>query len=439
MRLGVVLIGSFLFSVSGFGQQTWTMQKCIEYALQHNSGFLSESLETQRTANSITRAKGNYLPSVNGNAEHFYNTGKQWNYASESYEQENFQSGSLGIGAEVDIFKGFRNKYDLQIQKFLHDMQVSNVEASRNMLALSVAQAYMQNLYSMEYVASAENQIAITQAELDKVKAQVESGIKTKADLLRLRAQMESERSELVYQEGQSVIAKLKLMQLMEFTPDSVQTVENFTINTQIPDAELPVLVTADSIYEAAKQLPEIAAAQYRLESAREQVAFSKSMYSPELKAQASYGTSYSSLADNSIGNQIGNNHGASIGVKLSIPIFNKYQTKTAVANSKIDYLQAEKNIVETEKSIRFQVENAYQDALTAKKRYDVENQSVAFYEESFRFAQAQLDAGTITALDFNTEKTALAAAQTKLIKARYELLYYTLMLNYFTTGTVNL
>jgi len=434
----IFLSGILLFSPV-FGQETWTLNSCIEYALQHNSSFLSKSLETERTKQNIEQAKGNYLPSVNGVADHTFSTGKQWDYVSESYTQEHSQRGNVGISAEVDIFKGLRNKYNLQIQKYEHNAQLSNVEANRNALALSVAQAYMQNLYSTEYVAAAENQIAITQGELDKVEAQVESGVKTKADLLRLRAQMESERSELVYQQGQSVVAKLKLMQLMEFAPDSMHTVESFTINTEIPDAEVPILVSSDSIYKAAKQLPEITVAQHQLESAREHIAFSKSMYSPELKAQAYYGTAYSSLAENSIGNQIGNNHGANVGLKLTIPIFNKYQTKTAVAHSKIDYLQAEKNIVETEKSLRFQIENAYQDALTAQKRFQVEKQSVAFYEESFRFAQAQLQAGTITALDFNAEKTALAAAQTKLIKARYELLYHTLMLNYFASGEIKL
>lgn len=436
-RLSTTIIATILFSAAA-SAQTYSLPQCIDYALAHNSGFAATQQEKQKQELSVQQARASYLPTLNGQAEHNFNQGRSLDVTTNEYSEKSFQNGLAGLTAGAELFKGFQRKYNNSLQQHQLDLQMSQIEIARNQLALDVADAYMQALFAIESAASAQLQLDITSAEVAKMQVLADAGVRRKADILRLQAQLESERAELLYQQGQTEGYLLRLKQLMEFKADTAATA-SFGIVTALESATVPVLLPADSAFAGAKTLPELTAADMRIRSAEEQVNISKSYRSPQLSAHAYYGMQYSTLATDPIGTQIGNNRTAQFGMRLTVPIFNQYQTKTAIARTKIDVLQAQSAKVETEKDLRNRIQSTYLNAAAAQKRLDAAQKSADFYTESFRIAQAQLEAGAINALDFGTEKTALAAAQARVISIKYELLYHSLMLNYFATGTITL
>lgn len=437
-RIRTFLIASLIGFASASIAQTFTLEQCIVHALSHNSGFASEQLEKQKQELSLKQSHSAYLPTLNGQAEHNYNQGRSYDLATNDYSENSFQSGSMGLSAGADLFKGFQRKYTISLQEHLLDLQVSQLEIAQNKLALAVADAYMQALFANESAKSTQLQLDITANELGKMRVLADAGVRPKSDILRMQAQEESERADLLYQQGQEAGSLLRLQQLMEFKADSTVT-ERFLIVTNL-DGDVGVrLLSADSALAGADNLPEIVATDARIRSAQEQVKISKSYRSPQLSAHAYYGTLYSTLNEDPIGSQIGNSRNAQLGVRLTVPIFNQFQNRTAVAQTKISVLQAENAKTETLKDLHNRVESTYLDAVSALNRLEAAQKSADFYTESFRMSQVQLEAGALSATDFNTEKTALSAAETKLIRLKFELLYHRLMLNYFATGTITL
>ncbi len=436
-RFATTLITTIFLSASA-SAQIYSLPQCIDYALAHNTGYASAQLEKQKQELTVQQARASYLPTLSGQAEHNFNQGRSLDVTTNEYSEKSYQNGSAGLVAGADLFKGFQRRYNSSLQQHQLDLQMSQIEIARNQLALDVADAYMQALFATESAASAQLQLDITSAEVAKMQVLADAGVRRKADILRLQAQLESERAELLYQQGQSEGYLLRLKQLMEFKADTAATAP-FGIVTALESATVPVLLPADSAFAGAKTLPELVAADMRIRSAEEQVNISKSYRSPQLSAHASYGMQYSTRDADPIGTQMGNNRNAQFGVRLTVPIFNQYQTKTAISRSQIDVLQAQSAKVETEKDLRNRIQSTYLNAKAAQQRLDAAQKSADFYAESFRIAQAQLEAGAVNALDFSNEKTALAVAQARVISIRYELLYHSLMLNYFATGTVSL
>jgi len=335
------LIAAFLFIAISTSAQTYSLEQCIEYALAHNSGFASSQLDKQKQDLVLQQAKSRYLPTLNGQAEHNFNQGRSYDLATNNYSESSFQSGSMGLTAGADLFKGFERKYTINLHQYQRDMQMSQIEIAKNKLALDVADAYMQTLFAKESAGSAQLQLDITSNELSKMQVLADAGVRRKADILRMQAQQESERAELLFQQGQESASLLRLQQMMQFTADSVST-EGFGIVTTLDITALPVLLPADSAFAGAKNLPEFASADFRIRSAQELVNISKSYRSPQLSAHAYYGTLYSTNNVDPIGSQIGNSRNAQIGLRLTVPIFNQYQTRTSISRSKIDVLQAE-------------------------------------------------------------------------------------------------
>lgn len=56
-----------LFSVTAFSQKKWTLQECVNYALENNLTVIQNTLNTRIQDKSLEIAKREYLPSVSGN------------------------------------------------------------------------------------------------------------------------------------------------------------------------------------------------------------------------------------------------------------------------------------------------------------------------------------------------------------------------------------
>ena len=76
MRLLVITILLFLFSSFTSAQQRWTLEQCIEAALQNNLTVQRADLSVQMAEHNYANTKGDFLPSVNGYARTNLNFGR---------------------------------------------------------------------------------------------------------------------------------------------------------------------------------------------------------------------------------------------------------------------------------------------------------------------------------------------------------------------------
>ena len=68
-----------LFTATSLSAQTtekWNLQKCVDYALEHNTSIQQNELQGDIIANNLNQAKLSRIPTLNGSGNHNYNIGR---------------------------------------------------------------------------------------------------------------------------------------------------------------------------------------------------------------------------------------------------------------------------------------------------------------------------------------------------------------------------
>ena len=88
MKISLIAILT-LTAVSAHAQNSWTMQQCMQYAVEHNHEVKRTELELDNYKASKTGAIGRFLPDVHGGIEAQYNYGRAIDPETNGYTDVN--------------------------------------------------------------------------------------------------------------------------------------------------------------------------------------------------------------------------------------------------------------------------------------------------------------------------------------------------------------
>jgi len=440
ITLGMVLL-VMAGGTSAYAQETWSLQRCIDYALENNIQIKQQNVAVDYQKTQFEQAKSNRLPNLNGQLANNYNFGRSLTYQN-TYENTNSTSLSGYLGTEVTLWNGFQlqnviRQRDLDLQASIQDMQ-----KAKDDLVLNLAAMYLEILFAEELTGIDESQMAVTRQQIERTKKLVDAGSLAKGSLLETEAQLAREELQLVNDQNRTQLAYLNLYQLLE-----LPMARSFKIEKPVlPDLHTGTLnFNSLTIFNnAILTRPEILAAQMRVESARRQLDQAKGARWPSLSFGANYYNNYNDNYIRSINNnpqetevipfavQLKNNKRYGFGFTLNIPVFNKFQVQNTITNSELqiaDYnyrLQSSRNLLQKD------IEQAYTNALAALKKYISSEKAVSSSEEAFRYAEEKFNVGMVTTVEYNQIKNNLTAAQSQLAQARYDYIFRTKILDFY-------
>ena len=391
ITLTIIIITTLLNA--SVAQQEWTLEDCIDYALENNISVKRQELAATTADKNHFQSYMELLPNLNINGQHYYNAGKAINYETYEYTDQNFQGGSINLNSEITLFSGLQNFNSIKKSKYDLMAQLESVEKIKNDITLNIATAYLQILLNIELRDNAEQQLNISLDQIEKTKKLVEIGNAAKGDLLQIEAQAAMEKASLTNADNNLKISYLTLSQLL-----NLDSSEDFQISipsiTDITLAKEPGSVNA-IFDEATTILPEIKSAEYNLESSRKNVAISKGTLSPTLSLGYQYGSRYNELSNKldsmTMGissyptgvtaggqdifnytsqsyhassypymDQISDNASHTVYLNLRIPIFNKWRNKNRIEQAKI-------NLSDSRLNLDLQKQNLYKSIQQAK------------------------------------------------------------------------
>jgi outer membrane protein len=466
-----------LFSVSWVqSQKVWTLVECVQYALEHNLTVKQQKINIDYAGNTYTQSKVAILPNLNGGASGSTSSGYSVDPFTYDYTEENVKSANFSINSSVTLFAGFQKMNTIAANKYNLHAALADYEKLKNDISINVSTAYLQILFAEEILAVAEKQLEITDLQVKQTKKLVDAGSLAKGSLLEVQAQQASDELQLVNAENQLNLAFLTMTQLLE-----LGTADDFRIarpNLEELDESIlaqPVL----SIYnEAITRLPQVKSAEYNLLSAKKNLAVAKGSHSPRLSISGSYYTGYSNnrmkylftekvvppqligYTDSEVPQQVytyesygfdqteqeysfkdqfKDNAYKSLSINLSIPIFNNLNTYYGVENSKLNVMNNELMLDQTKNLLYKEIQQAHADAVAALKKFDASEKSLSAMEESFRYTNQKFDVGLVNIVDFNVAKSQLAQTESEQLKAKYEFLFKTSILEFYRGKTVNL
>jgi outer membrane protein len=473
----LLIIAIFLLPLNVFSQQdAWSLERCIQYAIDNNISIKQKELNTDYQKNQVLTSKMSVLPSVNASAYQNFTFGRSVDMYTNEFSEDNTSSLNADLSARMDLFNGFRKYHEIKKAELNLEAGMQDLERAKNDVSVAIANAFFNVLYNMELVDISQAQVATTQDQVENTEKLVNAGSLAHGNLLEVKSQLANEELQLVSAENTLELAYLNLKQLLE-----LDTVKTFRILAPEMDAleETQLLPDAYQVYlEAEMTMPEVEAAELNLEIAHEDIAIAQSGRYPSLSLSASYGSGYSDARqevdeiipadpvpigyainqDNGgeifdvyqynfdytyrtkpFSDQVRDNASTSISLGLSIPIFNKWQVNSSVSNAKINYQSAKYKLESTRKQLLKEIQQAHADARAAMKKYFATEKALEAMQESFRYTEKKFNVGLVTSLEYNTAKSQLNNTESELLQAKYEFVFKQKILDFYRGKPITL
>ena len=428
----LLLIVGELSAQNNENTKIWTLQESVDYALKYNISIKQSELDKQNQYQNVINAKGNFLPNINASASQNYNFGSAIDVTG-SRVSSDFRSNSFGINSSVVLFDGFANIFTLNQAKLNYEVQNATVQKMRNDITLNIVNNYLQILFAKEQIKIAQFQVDISKSEVDRVANLVDVGVRPKGDLLNIKSTLANDEQSLIQAQNSLDIATLRLAQLLQLKEGTIEIKE-----VEIKTANAAILANSSTqIYEKAViSFPEIKAAELTIQSANKGIRISKANYLPTLSFNYGLNTTYQhrqgAIDIFPFSQQMDNNLGHFFGFSLNVPIFNRFQFRTNVNRAEINFEKAQYNLESEQLRLRESIQNSYTDATLAAKTYEAAQVSVKAQAEAFNYEQERFKEGTTTPFDFNQIKNRLFLAQSQEIRAKYDFVFKTKVLEFY-------
>ncbi|MBR5298564.1 MAG: TolC family protein [Parabacteroides sp.] len=442
-RLSYICIFSCLFlhlaeiKAENENYKQWTLQDCINYALENNITIQRNRISVESSEEDLKTAKADFLPSLNGSiSQRIVNRPNRTNGTIISgdnittSESKTSYNGNYGIDAYWTVFNGNKRVNTIKQQKLNNRIAELNVNISENSIEESITQLYVQILYSADAVKVNESTLEVSMKEYERGKELFNAGSIATSDLAQLEAQVSSDNYQLVTSQTVLQNYKLQLKQLLELEGDVemnlyLPTLEDCDILAPLPEKR-------DVYNKAISFRPEIESGKLNIEASELNIKIARAGYIPSLSLSAGIGSSNANGNDFSFSEQIKQNWNNTLGLTLSIPIFDKRQTKSSINKAKLQKQTEQLNLLEEQKALYKTIENLWLNANSAQQQYIAANQKLKSTQTSYNLVSEQFRLGMRNTIELLTEKNNLLSAQQETLQAKYTALLNTGLLHFY-------
>ena len=408
----------------------WSLRDCIGYALEHNISLQQQGLQVQQQELQLSTSKGSRLPSVSANASENFSFGRGLT-ADNTYSNTNTTSTGFSLGASVPVYQGSRISNSIRQDELNLKAVSADFERAKENVSMAVAQAYVQILYNMELLDVARNQVAIDSLQVERLTGMLENGKASPAQVAQQRAALGQSRLTATEALNSLKLAVLDLTQLLE-----LPSPEGFTIIRPVTDLEGTILPDPERIYEdALLEKPAVKAEEFRLDASEYAIKIAKGGYLPTISASGGLGSNYytmSSAPSTSFADQMKNNFSQYLGLTLSVPIFNGFQTRNQVRAAELSRKNQMLQLENTRKTLYKEIQQAYYNAVAAREKLLSSKEAEASAKESYDLVTAKYENGKANITEFNEARDAFLRSESDLSRARYEFLYATKLLDFY-------
>ncbi|MEM9077215.1 MAG: TolC family protein [Bacteroidota bacterium] len=433
----LILLALFSISFTQAQLKKWTLQECVEYAVENNLTVAQTELDLENAKVDKSDALGALLPNLNGDATLREDLGLSFNPTSQEpvSSQLNFTG---NVTSSVTLFDGLRNYRRLNRAKLNAISNQYRLEDLKDDIRVNVAQTYLDVLSNKEQLKVSEAQYAVTEQDMKRTKELVEAGVVPRGDLLEIEATAATQEQQIVNNKGLVTISKISLAQLLQITD-----YENFDIADdayEIPPSDI-LNNSAKSIFAKALGFRnDIKLAETNIDLAEEDVRISKGAFFPTLSSFINYNTRFSdqnlrSFEDPRVipfTEQLYRFDGLSYGFRLDVPFFNGWNTRNSVRRTQIDLERAKLSLEQTKLELETSINQAYVDVNVTLKSYHAAEKTLEARRTAYLYSKERFDVGLMNSFEFSQAQSRLDNAEADVIRTKYNHIFRLKILEFF-------
>lgn len=430
------LLLTCLFTAQANGN--WTLQDCIDHALQHNIQIQKNRLSEKTSQQTTAESKAALLPSLSASLSEavayrpFQKQGGSFVNGSVTSSTSNntIANGNYGVNASWTIWNGNQNRNTIKSSQISEQIASLQTQQTANSIQEQIAQLYVQILYTQEAVKTNEKLLENDWQLLRRGQELLRNGKATQADVAQLQAQVDNGKYDVVNSRTQIASYKMQLRQLLQLS-DTVD------FNIQTPESLDSQLInyipTIDNVYQAALvSRPEIKSSQLAIEQSDLDVKIAKGAYSPTISLTAGLSDSHMTGTGQNIGNQLRDNFDGQIGVNISIPIFDNRKRKTTLEKAKINQLSSQLDLKDNQLNLRNTIESYWLEATNNKQKYEASKSQVKSQRTSYELVSEQFKEDKQNIAQVLESRTSLLSAEQTMLQSQYTTLLNITLLKFY-------
>lgn len=397
---------------------TWTLQDCLDYAIQNNITINTLRLTQRSTQQDLLQARAAVQPSLAATATQNLSHQKSYNYDTLGVTGRSSLSftGNYGANASMILYNGGYIRNDIRFQGLSLQAAGLNIQAEINSITLEVTQDYLNILLARENIIYLQDLYNTSAAQVTQGQQRYDAGVIALKDLAELQAQQANDKYTLVNAQNahrQYIVTLKQLLQLPSDTGFAIREPDTlFTSRDVLPLRDVQQTALANR--------PEIKASELNVDLNKVGLDLARAAGLPVLTANGSISTTAATGQSFTYLKQLDNNFYQQIGLTLSVPIFNKRVVKTGVEKAKINIEQSQLDLKNARTTLSYNIEQAYINVQNAQGQYEAAVEQLKYTQESYRIASEQLRVGVANTVEFLQQKNLYVNALQSYIQAKY-------------------
>ena len=413
----------------------WTLQECMDWALEHNLTVATQTITRERTDVEKNTAEWSWVPDASGSVSQNWNFGRGLG-GDNTYEYGNSANTGFTLSSSMPLFDGLATPRRIQLARLNLEADTQDLEKARDDIRVSVAKAYVQVLYNYEIEGVARRQLRIDSLQVARLQGMFDNGKASAADLAQQKASQASSRLTWVQAENNVRSALLDLAQLLD-----LHVWEGFHIDRPQVELEQVLLGRPDDIFADAVQIrPAIRAEELRLEGTYRSIQIAHAQHLPSLTLSAGLGANYySTNTVTSFFDQLSNNFSQYVGLRLNVPLFTRFSARNQLRSARLNRVNQEIQLQRVKNNLYKEIVQAWNGAVAAQAKWKSAREAQVAAEAAFELQEAKYENGKATFTEFNEARNRLVKAYSDAAQATYEYLFQTHLVEFYRGGALTL
>ena len=381
-----------------------TLAEAIQTALAANTGLRVTQMgeRTSDAALKQTRGKNNISAEVSDTLR-----------TSKTKDEDAQTSNSLSVSARLPLYSGGANEANIASGEIGTRTARLTTERAREDLKYEVTAAYWDAVEASKKIEVQRDTVNKYDAHLKNVTALYEAGAQAKIDVLRSSVELSNARQELTRAENAYAVNLAALRNLL-----NISRTEPLTLTSEVAYQPFETTMENCILYANRSRLD---LAEERMKVQQKELAVESARAGKKPTVSLTLGTGLSSQFQP----RHDTNTDVSASVGVSWNIFDSGVTRAAIEAAEAERDIALLTLKKAEETIDLNLRKAYLNMREAEQRFTATGDAVRQAREDAHIANERYRAGEGILLDIIDAQTALSAAETNAISARYDYARY--------------
>jgi outer membrane protein len=389
---------------------TLTVDQCIEIALKNSPLIAVVEGRVKKSKLDVDDAKADLFPDIELSGGYYLNKAyNEFEWNRDYYD--------LSISASIQPFNSGRTYLNVERT---HKGLISTREGyrlTRMNLIMEVISRYYNLLNAFGMLDLRERALEQKKYQLEFSKAKFELGMVPRADTLKTRADLEAARVDLHEANGELLIRRAELNEIMGLDLDSSVIIRDIDLKElDLPEFDRVLAVAYRNRPDLKQQEALVSASNYNM-----MIAWINRM--PTLTLTGGYSLNAERFAFDGLplnSENFDDNSDWSVGLTLSFPIFDGGKKSRAIKKANIDLNNARLEYEDLKRQVRLEVKSAYINLENALEKIELTRRQVASARESYEAALGRYKNGLAPITEVIDAEVAFTQGQVNFIGSKY-------------------